>query len=81
MAVTDSVIETVPTQLLIGGDWVDATGGATFEVHNPADAGVLTRVADARPEDGQRALAAAAEAQCCAALSSCSPSGPTTSPG
>ena len=63
MAVTDSVIETVPTQLLIGGDWVDATGGATFEVHNPADAGVLTRVADARPEDGQRALAAAAEAQ------------------
>jgi len=63
MAMTDPVIETVPTQLLIGGDWVDATGGATFEVHNPADAGVLTRVADARPEDGGRALAAAADAQ------------------
>ena len=44
MAVTDSVIETVPTQLLIGGDWVDATGGATFEVHNPADAGVTAHV-------------------------------------
>ena len=41
------MIETVPTQLLIGGDWVDATGGATFEVQNPADASVLTRVADA----------------------------------
>ena len=30
------VIETVPRQLLIGGQWVDATGGATFEVTNPA---------------------------------------------
>ena len=57
------MIETVPTQLLIGGEWVDATGGATFEVDNPADAGVLTRIADATPDDGERALAAAAEAQ------------------
>ena len=59
----NTVIETVPTRLLIGGEWVDATGGGTFEVHNPADAGVLTRVADATPADGERALAAAAAAQ------------------
>ncbi|MCW2735705.1 NAD-dependent succinate-semialdehyde dehydrogenase [Nocardioides sp.] len=57
------VIETVPRQLLVGGEWVDASGGATFEVTNPADEGVLTRIADGTPEDGQRALAAAAGAQ------------------
>ncbi|MFC7361854.1 NAD-dependent succinate-semialdehyde dehydrogenase [Nocardioides astragali] len=57
------VIETVPRQLLIGGEWVDATGGATFEVTNPADGRVLTRIADATPADGERALAAAAAAQ------------------
>ena len=57
------VIETVPRRLLIGGEWVDATGGATFEVTNPADDRVLTRIADATPADGERALAAAAAAQ------------------
>lgn len=57
------VIETVPRQLLIGGEWVDATGGATFEVTNPADGRVLTRIADATPADGERALAAAFAAQ------------------
>jgi len=57
------VIETVPRQLLIGGEWVDATGGATFDVTNPADDSVLTTIADATPADGVRALAAAAAAQ------------------
>ncbi len=57
------VIETVPRQLLIGGEWVDASGGATFEVSNPADDRVLTRIADGTPADGERALAAAAAAQ------------------
>ena len=55
--------QTVPTQLLIGGRWVDAAGGETFEVLNPADEQVLTRVADGTPADGERALAAAAAAQ------------------
>jgi succinate-semialdehyde dehydrogenase/glutarate-semialdehyde dehydrogenase len=55
--------QTVPTQLLIGGRWVDATGNETFEVLNPADEQVLTRVADGTPADGERALAAAAAAQ------------------
>jgi succinate-semialdehyde dehydrogenase/glutarate-semialdehyde dehydrogenase len=61
--VDETVIETVPRQLLVGGRWVDATGGATFEVTNPADGRVLTRIADATPADGERALAAAAAAQ------------------
>ena len=58
-----TLLESVPTQLLIGGKWVDGSGGATFEVHNPADESVLTRIADATPADGERALAAAAGAQ------------------
>jgi succinate-semialdehyde dehydrogenase / glutarate-semialdehyde dehydrogenase len=61
--VDETLVETVPRQLLIGGRWVDAAGGATFEVTNPADDRVLTRVADATPADGERALAAAAAAQ------------------
>ncbi len=57
------VIETVPRQLLIAGEWQDATGGATFEVTNPANDEVLARIADGTPADGERALAAAAGAQ------------------
>ena len=52
-----SLIETVPTQLFIGGEWVDASGGATFEVRNPATGDVLTSIADCTPADGERALA------------------------
>jgi succinate-semialdehyde dehydrogenase / glutarate-semialdehyde dehydrogenase len=52
-----------PRQLLIGGVWVDATGGATMPVDNPATGDGLTSVADASPEDGRRALDAAVGAQ------------------
>jgi succinate-semialdehyde dehydrogenase/glutarate-semialdehyde dehydrogenase len=57
------VIETVPRRLLIGGEWVDATGRATFEVTNPATGEALTSIADATPADGTRALDAAVAAQ------------------
>lgn len=50
-------------RLFIAGEWRDATGGATFAVHDPADGSVLTEVADATPDDARAALAAAAEAQ------------------
>ncbi|CAM3630797.1 NAD-dependent succinate-semialdehyde dehydrogenase [Nocardioides zeicaulis] len=63
MTSNESLLESVPRQLLIGGEWVGASGGATFEVLNPADEEVLASVADATPADGERALAAAAEAQ------------------
>ncbi|MEV4128376.1 NAD-dependent succinate-semialdehyde dehydrogenase [Nocardia sp. NPDC049707] len=56
------VLHSVPTQLWIGGP-VDATGGGTFPVHNPADGQVLTEVADATPEDAVRALDAAVAVQ------------------
>jgi succinate-semialdehyde dehydrogenase / glutarate-semialdehyde dehydrogenase len=60
---TETVLENVPDRLLVGGEWVGATGGGTFEVTNPATGDVLARIADATPADGDRALAAAAAAQ------------------
>jgi succinate-semialdehyde dehydrogenase/glutarate-semialdehyde dehydrogenase len=53
----------VPTQLLIGGAWQDATGGETFGVDDPATGKTLLDVADARPEDGAAALDAACTAR------------------
>ena len=53
----------IPTQLLIGGEWRDASDGRRLDVDDPATEQVLTDVADATPDDGKAALAAAAEAQ------------------
>ncbi|MGY1899143.1 NAD-dependent succinate-semialdehyde dehydrogenase [Nocardia gipuzkoensis] len=57
------LLESVPKQLWIAGRPVDATGGGTFPVHNPATGEVLTHVADATPQDAVRALDAAVAAQ------------------
>jgi succinate-semialdehyde dehydrogenase/glutarate-semialdehyde dehydrogenase len=57
------VIEAAPKQLFIGGKWVDASSGATFDVLDPSTGEVLCAVADASPEDGKAALEAAAAAQ------------------
>jgi succinate-semialdehyde dehydrogenase/glutarate-semialdehyde dehydrogenase len=57
------VVEAVPKQLLIGGEWRDATGGSTFEVEDPATGAVLCEVADATPDDARAALDAAVAAQ------------------
>jgi succinate-semialdehyde dehydrogenase/glutarate-semialdehyde dehydrogenase len=57
------VLADVPTDLLIGGRWQDATGGARFPVTDPATGATLHTVADARAEDGIRALDAAVAAQ------------------
>lgn len=62
MASETEVLDSVPKQLWIGGP-VDATGGATFAVHNPANGEVIAEVADAAPEDAVRALDAAVEVQ------------------
>ena len=56
------LLASVPTQLWIGGP-VDATGGATFPVENPATGETLAEVADATPEDAVRALDAAVAVQ------------------
>ncbi|MEJ3403600.1 NAD-dependent succinate-semialdehyde dehydrogenase [Rathayibacter sp. YIM 133350] len=57
------LLAAVPTQLFIGGEWVDAEGGKTFDVRDPATGAVLVSVADASPEDAVRALDAAVAAQ------------------
>jgi succinate-semialdehyde dehydrogenase/glutarate-semialdehyde dehydrogenase len=49
----------VPTGLYIAGEWRPSSSGATFDVHDPADAGVLARVADATPDDTAAAMDAA----------------------
>jgi succinate-semialdehyde dehydrogenase / glutarate-semialdehyde dehydrogenase len=57
------VLDAVPTQLLIAGEWRDASGGGTLPVEDPATGETLVEVADARPDDAVAALAAAADAQ------------------
>jgi succinate-semialdehyde dehydrogenase/glutarate-semialdehyde dehydrogenase len=57
------VLDSVPTGLLIGGEWRPAASGATIKVEDPATGEVLAEVADAGPEDGMAALAAAHDAQ------------------
>ncbi len=51
-----------PTKLLIGGQWLDASTGRTFETVNPATEEVTARVAEAGGEDVERAVAAARKA-------------------
>ncbi|WP_206474864.1 aldehyde dehydrogenase [Dietzia sp. KRD202] len=54
---TTSITDTAP--LLIGGELRPATGGATFDVLNPATEEVIGRAADAGREDMDAAIAAA----------------------
>src|SRR5436190_9259413 len=68
MATTDqsreqSVVEAVQPKLFIGGEWRDASGGATLPVEDPSTGEPLTEIADGTPEDADAALAAAAGAQ------------------
>ena len=58
-----AVVRSVPKQLYVDGGWVDARGGDTFDVVDPSTGRVLCQVADAAPEDGAAALAAAVAAQ------------------
>lgn len=58
-----SLLRATPTQLLIDGQWRDASGGASFEVQDPATGEVIARVADGTEADGAAAMDAAAGAQ------------------
>jgi succinate-semialdehyde dehydrogenase/glutarate-semialdehyde dehydrogenase len=58
-----TVLDTVPTDLLIGADWAAAEGGRTFPVEDPATGEVLTEVADASGADAIAALGAADDAR------------------
>lgn len=52
-------LATVPTQLFIGGAWVDSSNSETFTVENPANKEILGTVSSATVEDGLRAAAVA----------------------
>jgi len=58
-----AVLEQVPKELYIGGEWRGAKGAATLKVEDPATTQTLVEVADAEVEDALAALGAAAESQ------------------
>jgi phenylacetaldehyde dehydrogenase len=51
-----------PRKMLIGGQWVEAASGKTFETYDPATGQVLARVAEGDREDIDRAVKAARQA-------------------
>ncbi|WP_035761398.1 NAD-dependent succinate-semialdehyde dehydrogenase [Paenarthrobacter nicotinovorans] len=57
------LIASVPTGLLIGGEWREASDGGTFDVHDPATGEVLATLASATSLDAVAALDAADAAQ------------------
>ncbi len=56
-----SVVDNVPKQLYIGGEWRDGANG-TFSVEDPATGESLCEIADASPDDANAALDAAVQA-------------------
>jgi succinate-semialdehyde dehydrogenase / glutarate-semialdehyde dehydrogenase len=58
-----AVLEEVPTDLYIAGEWRPASGGATLAVEDPATTDALVEVADAHVTDALAALEAAADMQ------------------
>ncbi|MCY0905135.1 NAD-dependent succinate-semialdehyde dehydrogenase [Arthrobacter sp. H14-L1] len=57
------LLASVPTGLLINGQWRQASGGKTLDVHDPATGKVLASIADGTSEDALAALDAASAAQ------------------
>jgi succinate-semialdehyde dehydrogenase / glutarate-semialdehyde dehydrogenase len=58
-----AAVDAAPKQLLIGGEWRDASGGSTLEVEDPSTGEPFCEVADATPDDAKAALDAACDAQ------------------
>jgi succinate-semialdehyde dehydrogenase / glutarate-semialdehyde dehydrogenase len=58
-----AVLDDVPKDLLIAGEWRGTSGGQTLAVEDPATGETLCEVADATPGDATAALDAAAAAQ------------------
>src|SRR6266513_3068655 len=57
------IVQKVPKQLYIGGEWRDADGGATLPVEDPPTEETIAEVADATPDDAKAALDAAVAMQ------------------
>ena len=49
-----TAVDAVPTQLFIGGEWRDASGGSTLDVEDPSTGEAIASVADATPDDAKR---------------------------
>jgi succinate-semialdehyde dehydrogenase/glutarate-semialdehyde dehydrogenase len=62
MSDESAVLEKVPKQLYIGGEWTDGAEGR-LAVEDPATEETVAEVADASPDDAKKALDAAVEAQ------------------
>jgi succinate-semialdehyde dehydrogenase / glutarate-semialdehyde dehydrogenase len=58
-----TVVDEVPHQLFIAGEWRDAAGGETLGVEDPATGEPFAEVADATPRDAVAALDAAVAVQ------------------
>ncbi|YCK79971.1 NAD-dependent succinate-semialdehyde dehydrogenase (plasmid) [Arthrobacter sp. D3-18] len=58
-----ALLAAVPTGLLIGGEWREASDGGTFDVHDPATGEVLATLASGTSADAVAALDAADAAQ------------------
>lgn len=63
MTTENELLARIPTDLYVGGGWRSASTGARFDVIDPSTGEPIASVADASPEDGEAALAAAHEAQ------------------
>ena len=57
------VLESIPTQLYIGGKWIDGSEGDTIAVEDPSTEETLIEVASGNKDDALKALEAAAGAQ------------------
>ncbi len=60
--IQSAFLQQQPVKMLIGGHWVEAASGKTFETINPSTAEVLAQVAEGASEDINRAVAAARQA-------------------
>ncbi|UBH24509.1 NAD-dependent succinate-semialdehyde dehydrogenase [Micrococcus porci] len=58
-----ALLESVPTGLLIDGEWRDASSGKTFDVKDPATGKVIASLQDANSDDAMAAFEAAVAAQ------------------
>ena len=56
---TETLAPIRPGKLIINGEAVDAASGRTFTTYNPATEEAIATIAEAGPEDVERAVAAA----------------------
>src|SRR3954453_18020854 len=57
------LVDAVPKQLFVAGEWRDASGGGTLGVEDPATGETIAEGADASVDDALDALGAASDAQ------------------